>query len=45
MLRGAKGPVDLCPARTGAERRQATYEEIKKYVAEYYDGMTWYEGK
>ena len=38
-LRGAKGPGDLCPARTEAERRQATYEEIKKYVAEYNDGM------
>ena len=25
--------------RTEAERRQATYEEIKKYVAEHYDGM------
>ena len=24
---------------TEAERRQATYEEIKKYVAEYNDGM------
>ncbi|MGN0393730.1 MAG: 23S rRNA methyltransferase [Coprococcus sp.] len=32
MRRGAKGPVDLCSARTEAERRQATYEEIKKYV-------------
>lgn len=38
-LRGAKGPGDLCPARTEAERRQATYEEIKKYVAEHNDGM------
>ena len=38
-LRGAKGPGDLCPARIEAERRQATYEEIKKYVAEYNDGM------
>ncbi|WP_306767324.1 23S rRNA methyltransferase [Agathobacter rectalis] len=26
-------------ARTEAERRQATYEKIKKYVAEYNDGM------
>ena len=26
-------------ARTEAERRQATYEEIGKYVAEHYDGM------
>ena len=25
--------------RTEAERRQATYEEIKKYVAEHNDGM------
>ena len=31
--------MDLCSARTEAERRQATYEEIKKYVAEHYDGM------
>ena len=38
-LRGAKGPGDLCPARTEAERRQATYEEIKKYVAKHNDGM------
>ena len=38
-LRGAKGPGDRCPARTEAERRQATYEKIKKYVAEYNDGM------
>lgn len=38
-MRGAKGPGDLCPARTEAERRQATYEKIKKYVAEYNDGM------
>lgn len=37
--RGAKGPVDLCSARTEAERRQATYEEIKAYVAEHNDGM------
>lgn len=28
-----------CPARTEAERRQATYEEIKKYVAKHNDGM------
>ena len=39
MQRGAKGPGDLCPARTEAERRQATYEEIKKYVAVHNDGM------
>ena len=39
MRRGAKGPGDLCPARTEAERRQAIYEEIKAYVAEYNDGM------
>ena len=39
MRRGAKGPGDLCLARTEAERRQATYEEIKKYVAEHNDGM------
>ena len=39
LRRGAKGSGDLCPARTEAERRQATYEEIKKYVAEYNDGM------
>ena len=32
-------PGNLCPARTEAERRQATYEEIKKYVAEHNDGM------
>ena len=31
--------VDLTAARTEAERRQATYEEIKKYVAEHNDGM------
>ena len=31
--------MDLCPARIEAERRQATYEEIKKYVAEHNDGM------
>ena len=28
-----------CLARTEAERRQATYEKIKKYVAEHNDGM------
>lgn len=39
LSKGAKGPVDLCTARTEAERRQATYEEIKKYVAEHNDGM------
>ena len=39
MRRGVKGPGDLCSARTEAERRQATYEEIKKYVAEHNDGM------
>ena len=32
MWRGAKGPVDLCSARTEAERRQVTYAEIKDYV-------------
>ena len=37
--RGARRPGDVCSARTEAERRQATYEEIKKYVAEYNDGM------
>ena len=31
--------MDLCSARTEAERRQATYDEIKKYVAEHNDGM------
>lgn len=31
--------MDLCSARTEAERRQATYEKIKKYVPEHYDGM------
>ena len=31
--------MDLCSARTEAERRQATYEEIRKYVAEHNDGM------
>ena len=31
--------MDLCSARTKAERRQATYEEIRKYVAEHNDGM------
>lgn len=33
-FKGAKGPGDLCPARTEAERRQATYEQIKAYVLE-----------
>ena len=37
--RGARRPGDVCSARTEAERRQATYEEIKKYVAEHNDGM------
>ena len=32
--RGAKGPGDLCLARTEAERRQATYEQLKAYVLE-----------
>ena len=32
MRRGAKGPVDLCSVRIEAERRQATYAEIKDYV-------------
>ena len=32
--KGAKGPGDLCLARTEAERRQATYEQIKAYVLE-----------
>ena len=36
---GARSPVDFGSAPTEAERRQATYEEIKKYVAEYNDGM------
>lgn len=31
--------MDLCSARTEAERRQATYEEIKKYVAEHNEGI------
>ena len=31
--------MDLCSAWTEAERRQATYETIKKYVAEHNDGM------
>ena len=39
LQRGAKGPVDLCSAQTEAERRQATYDEIKKYVAVRNDGM------
>lgn len=34
LSKGAKGPVDLCLARTEAERRQATYEQIKAYVFE-----------
>lgn len=34
LSKGAKGPVDLCSARTEAERRQATYEQIKAYVFE-----------
>ena len=34
LSKGAKGPVDLCLARTEAERRQATYEQIKAYVLE-----------
>ena len=37
--KGSQGPVDLGFEPTEAERRQATYEEIKKYVAEYNDGM------
>ena len=36
MPRGAKGPVDLCSARTEAERRQATYKEIQEYVLKEY---------
>ena len=32
LSKGAKGPVDLCLAWTEAERRQATYEQIKAYV-------------
>ena len=36
---GSNRPGDDCPERTEAERRQATYEEIKKYVAEHNDGM------
>lgn len=31
-MRGAKGPGDLCPARTEAERRQATYEEKEEAI-------------
>ena len=31
--------MDLCSARTEAERRQATYEEIKTFVTEHNDGM------
>ncbi len=34
LSKGAKGPVDLCSARTEVERRQATYEQIKAYVFE-----------
>ena len=34
LSKGAKGPGDLCLARTEAERRQATYEQIKAYVLE-----------
>ena len=34
LSKGAKGPVDLWSARTEAERRQATYEQIKAYVLE-----------
>ena len=34
LSKGAKGPVDLCLARAEAERRQATYEQIKAYVLE-----------
>ena len=34
LSKGAKGPGNLCPARTEAERRQATYEQIKTYVLE-----------
>ena len=34
LSKGAKGPVDLCSARTEVERRQATYEQIKTYVLE-----------
>ena len=30
----ARRPGDVCSARTEAERRQATYEEIKKYIAQ-----------
>ena len=30
--------MDLCSARTEAERRQATYEEIKTFVTEHNDG-------
>ena len=31
--------MNLCSARTEAERRQATYEEIKTFVTEHHDGM------
>ena len=34
LSKGTKGPVDLCLARTEAERRQASYEQIKAYVLE-----------
>ena len=34
LSKGVKGPVDLCLAWTEAERRQATYEQIKAYVLE-----------
>ena len=34
LSKDAKGPVNLCLARTEAERRQATYEQIKAYVLE-----------
>ena len=34
LSKGAKGSVDLCLAWTEAERRQATYEQIKAYVLE-----------
>lgn len=34
LSKGAKGPADLCSARTEVERRQATYEQIKAYVLE-----------
>ena len=37
--RTTSGGRRLCADRSGTERRQATYEEIKKYVAEHNDGM------